>query len=602
MWNPLVLLSAYALLGFVSGLLFSPEPTTASYWALGYLAVPTTGLAFLVSGDGTSRLRLMCRVTLLFVLGVAAGLLLIAIIRDDWIGLLRSGSIPRLYKGYRNDVSQILAINANGAGRFIAIASIVAISRGIQRWGDRIGYVWLGVAAVFPVLLLYTRSRTALTGFAVAVLLVAGLWWGWKRAGMAGTGVGLGAGLLFGPSELWTFLGRGMELSDFLALGGRTYVWTDVISAISRAPFWGWGFHADRLLAGVHTHGAYLHAWIQAGALGLFLFLLAWVVAWLSVFKAGARERFEGLEAPKRGMAIEATAVLAFLTVRSVSESSGAFAGVDLLILVPMIAYLYEIGREVEPGPKVMNLEGWNRSVNALKHRIRHGLNALGIDLIPLRVSPISVYHSLKGKGIKTVIDVGANEGQFAKRITRHLEGVRILSFEPLPGPYRQLHGWTKSEDVPVEAYQLALGDEQGTQVLQHHVDHHPSSSFLENTDLNESIFPHTTETKPVKVDIERLDEFVDENDLELQPEILVKMDVQGFEDRVIRGAEETLEQSKACLLEVGLRPLYEDQATFKDLVTLLADRGLRYAGTVHQVHDDTGDAVYADLLFLREE
>lgn len=52
-----------------------------------------------------------------------------------------------------------------------------------------------------------------------------------------------------------------------------------------------------------------------------------------------------------------------------------------------------------------------------------------------------------------------------------------------------------------------------------------------------------------------------------------LKMDVQGFEDRVLRGASNTLERVVAIETEISLTPLYEEQASWYELVGgLLAD------------------------------
>jgi hypothetical protein len=63
-----------------------------------------------------------------------------------------------------------------------------------------------------------------------------------------------------------------------------------------------------------------------------------------------------------------------------------------------------------------------------------------------------------------------------------------------------------------------------------------------------------------------------------LSPEILIKLDVQGYEDRVIRGGQELFKMAKACILEICLDRLYDQQTTFRDLVNLLEGLGYSYA------------------------
>jgi len=85
-----------------------------------------------------------------------------------------------------------------------------------------------------------------------------------------------------------------------------------------------------------------------------------------------------------------------------------------------------------------------------------------------------------------------------------------------------------------------------------------------------------------------------------MKREILLKLDVQGYEDRVLRGAARILPRVHACLLEVCVDPLYVEQATFKDVVTLLAGFDLTYAGNLDQTLGQDGRVMWLDALFLR--
>lgn len=85
-----------------------------------------------------------------------------------------------------------------------------------------------------------------------------------------------------------------------------------------------------------------------------------------------------------------------------------------------------------------------------------------------------------------------------------------------------------------------------------------------------------------------------------MQPEILLKLDVQGFEDRVLRGGTRALSKCRAVLLEVCLEPLYEEQADFLVLAQLLYDAGFRYAGNLDQAYGDDGRVVFIDAVFIK--
>ena len=84
------------------------------------------------------------------------------------------------------------------------------------------------------------------------------------------------------------------------------------------------------------------------------------------------------------------------------------------------------------------------------------------------------------------------------------------------------------------------------------------------------------------------------------EPELLVKLDVQGFEDRVIRGAAETFRRAAAAIIEVNLDVLYEGQASFRGILEAMEAAGLQYAGALDQVQLQADHVVYFDAFFLR--
>ena len=87
----------------------------------------------------------------------------------------------------------------------------------------------------------------------------------------------------------------------------------------------------------------------------------------------------------------------------------------------------------------------------------------------------------------------------------------------------------------------------------------------------------------------------------DLAAPMLVKMDVQGFEDRVIRGAPETLARASAVISEVSFAGLYEGQPLFEDILDLMRSLHFRCGGMLGGFSDlDTGEMLEADALFIR--
>lgn len=234
------------------------------------------------------------------------------------------------------------------------------------------------------------------------------------------------------------------------------------------------------------------------------------------------------------------------------------------------------------------------------KRLIRAGFNRVGFDVIRWKSSPSQTLLGLQCRPIRTVIDVGANIGQFARKVADFFPNAKLYCFEPLPMPFAALSAWSKTQGGRVVPSSLAIGDKEGKIEMFLHEDHTPSSSFLATTKLNEQYYPFTKEQKRISVRQTTLDAALDEVRAELSAEILIKLDVQGYEDRVIAGGVRLFAKASACILEVCLDTLYEGQAGFLGLLTMLDALGYQYAGNLHQTYGEDGHCIFLDAVFLR--
>ncbi|MCI0895372.1 MAG: O-antigen ligase family protein, partial [Chloroflexi bacterium] len=133
---------------------------------------------------------------------------------------------------------------------------------------------------------------------------------------------------------------RGIRFQKgFFTLTGRTAVWAQGWQLLKLSPLFGFGFHADRLLLdGQHMHNAVMHALVQTGLIGTIPFVGAFLWGWILLFKA--LRNLARLPAVHKQLVIQAGGVLAFLSLRAIPESTGAFFGVDWLLLAPLLLYL----------------------------------------------------------------------------------------------------------------------------------------------------------------------------------------------------------------------------------------------------------------------
>jgi len=131
----------------------------------------------------------------------------------------------------------------------------------------------------------------------------------------------------------------------FATLTGRTLVWAKGWRLVKQSPILGYGFHADRLLLETHIHNSFMHALIQTGILGVIPFVAALLLAWVLLAKAVRNLKL--LPTVHKHLAIQAAGMLAFFSVRAITESTGAFFGVDWLLLAPLLFYLHLLNRHL---------------------------------------------------------------------------------------------------------------------------------------------------------------------------------------------------------------------------------------------------------------
>jgi len=235
------------------------------------------------------------------------------------------------------------------------------------------------------------------------------------------------------------------------------------------------------------------------------------------------------------------------------------------------------------------------------KTLVKKAFNHFGIDIVKKSKSPSYSFLGLKQLPIKTIIDIGANNGQFASEVSKAFPQAAIYCFEPQPKPFAELNLWAeKQSNRKIKTYNLALGETEGFADFIEHTDHSPSSSFLTTTEVYEGYYPVTKGQKQIQVKVTTLDKCFKDSTDSLEQDILLKLDVQGYEDRVIRGGIEIFGKSKACLLEVNLDGLYKDQATFKDISFMLYDLGYKYGGNLNQAYAEDGHVIYTDAVFVK--
>jgi FkbM family methyltransferase len=201
----------------------------------------------------------------------------------------------------------------------------------------------------------------------------------------------------------------------------------------------------------------------------------------------------------------------------------------------------------------------------------------------------------LKQYDIKTIIDIGANVGDFALEYAKILPEATIYAFEPINSIYNTMV--EKTKNLNIKTFRYGLGDKTETLTINVN-EFSPSSSILELADLHKDNYKNATKTVKEDIHIKEFDKEFKITDL--PKNILVKIDVQGFEDKTINGAKQLLAQTKIVFVEMTFKELYKDQKLFHDLYTQLHELGFDYNGSQMQNFDNNdGSIIYADAIFI---
>jgi O-antigen ligase len=324
--TPAGFLFAYFAVGAVSSVFLSPNRVTALYWACEYVAPLLVVWVAMEMPDPLEGLR-----KILYLNNVVFVIIFAAIFPD----MLRVGGSDERFSQFYRLPFNLGDMRANGVGRFAMVTIIIAFTYLICQTGKR--KLFWGIMVVPALFMLaQTRSRTSLLGLSISgVLLVLIL------------GIDLRF-LLIGPAATYLVYLSGIKwrlhghVEKIMFLTGREYTWRKGLAQIEHSPFLGWGFHADRLmLNSEHMHNSYLHSAIHAGVFGAAFFLAALVAVWVLILRSGLMKRIRGVTGSDLPLLMQSVLIIGFLTGRSFFESTAAFYGVDLLLLVPAMAFVW---------------------------------------------------------------------------------------------------------------------------------------------------------------------------------------------------------------------------------------------------------------------
>lgn len=199
-------------------------------------------------------------------------------------------------------------------------------------------------------------------------------------------------------------------------------------------------------------------------------------------------------------------------------------------------------------------------------------------------------------RGCATIIDIGANRGQFALAARHCHPSASLEAFEPLANPARVFRK-VFAGDKNTRLHEVAIGPRK-EQAPIHLSRRDDSSSLLPITAAQSALFADTEETGLAMVEVGPLHEFVTAS--QLAEPALLKIDVQGFELEALKGCEALLGKFSWIYVECSFVELYAGQTFADEVIAWLRERHFRLSGIYNMIHGPEGRAIQADFLFTR--
>jgi len=210
----------------------------------------------------------------------------------------------------------------------------------------------------------------------------------------------------------------------------------------------------------------------------------------------------------------------------------------------------------------------------------------------------LQFYPYLQGNNL-VVFDIGASTGTLCGCLAKISTVSRVDAFEPIPSVFKRLS--ERVERYPqVVCHNVGLGDSNSKMEMLIMDQDLATSSFLTMDEIHKQEFSGACESHKETLTVVKLDDYVLENNLPVPH--LVKMDVQGFEEKVIEGGIATICKAKLCSLEMSLEQLYIGSPLFDDIYQLMKKLGFRLIGLDSLLKGKSGKTLVVDGIFQNEE
>lgn len=201
---------------------------------------------------------------------------------------------------------------------------------------------------------------------------------------------------------------------------------------------------------------------------------------------------------------------------------------------------------------------------------------------------------------IDTLLDIGANTGQYSRKMRKWGYDKKIVAFEPLRDAYSALKKYA-DKDEQIMAYNYALGDKNMKSVINVSGNSY-SSSILSILPSHVQSAPKSAYIAQQEIEIKKLDDVFNS----IVPEgsrVMMKVDTQGYEKNVIDGATESLGRITVVQLEMSIVPLYENGMLWIAMVQLMESKGFQLFSLENGHYNrNSGQLLQVDGIFVNKK
>lgn len=218
-----------------------------------------------------------------------------------------------------------------------------------------------------------------------------------------------------------------------------------------------------------------------------------------------------------------------------------------------------------------------SKAVNNVRHFVNR---SIGYDVVRF-----SGQHNLRAHLCKVIdtyqidkiIDVGANEGQFGEFLRSIGFKGGIYSFEPVAAAFEKLSS-SSSSDNNWFVYNCALGATSGDASI----NVTKGTAFSSLLSPSEYALGHWSESHvdhQERIMIKTLDEWCAEGLISESDSVFLKMDTQGYDLEVFKGAQATLPQVRGILSELSLIAVYDGMPNYMQSLSTFEAAGFSVSG-----------------------